>query len=125
MTTSLETTFSQDYQIFEKHLKLKGLQESSIDGYSRGLRRVSRYFDFHFHIHDLTEQQMVDYFVDLIKLPRVQKIPNILTVEQAANLFISTRVASYWVFYFTVYSLGLRISEGISLEVGDIDADRM
>jgi integrase/recombinase XerD len=38
---------------------------------------------------------------------------------------MSTRVASYRVFDFIVYSLGLRISEGVGLEVGDIDSDRM
>jgi len=28
------------------------------------------------------------------------------------------------VFYFTLYSMGLRLSEGLALRVGDIDADR-
>ncbi len=31
---------------------------------------------------------------------------------------------SYRVFFFTVYSLGLRLGEGLRLEVGDIDAER-
>ncbi|MGB5179678.1 MAG: tyrosine-type recombinase/integrase, partial [Gammaproteobacteria bacterium] len=31
---------------------------------------------------------------------------------------------SYRVFYFTVYSLGLRLGEGLRLEVGDLDATR-
>jgi hypothetical protein len=30
MTTSLETTFNQDYQIFEKHLKLKGYRKAPL-----------------------------------------------------------------------------------------------
>ncbi|MDA3787782.1 MAG: tyrosine-type recombinase/integrase, partial [Desulfobacula sp.] len=28
-------------------------------------------------------------------------------------------------FFFTIYSLGLRLGEGIKLKVGDIDADHM
>jgi len=31
---------------------------------------------------------------------------------------------SYRVFYFTIYSLALRLGEGLRLEVGDIDALR-
>jgi len=34
-------------------------------------------------------------------------------------------VLSYRVFFFTLYSLGLRLGEGLALTVGDIDADRM
>jgi site-specific recombinase XerD len=34
-------------------------------------------------------------------------------------------VLSYRVFYFTLYSLGLRLGEGLALKVGDIDAARM
>jgi len=33
-------------------------------------------------------------------------------------------VVSYRVFYFTLYSLGLRLGEGLRLQVGDIDAAR-
>ena len=33
-------------------------------------------------------------------------------------------MASYKVFFFTLYSLGLRLGEGLRLQVGDIDAAR-
>ncbi len=39
-------------------------------------------------------------------------------------MFSATRVLSYRVFYFTLYSLGLRLGEGLALKVGDIDAAR-
>ena len=54
----------------------------------------------------------------LIKQPKTQRLPDIVTVEEAKRLFAATRVVSYRVFYFTLYSLGLR------LRVGDIDAAR-
>lgn len=62
--------------------------------------------------------------VDLIKPPRAKRLPDIVTVEEAAMLFNATRKLSYRVFYFTIYSLGLRLGEGLRLEVGDIDAVR-
>ena len=60
----------------------------------------------------------------LIKPPRVQRLPDIVSVEEAQRIIAATRVASYQVFFFTLYSLGLRLGEGLRLEVGDIDAAR-
>ncbi|OFA17187.1 recombinase [Acidithiobacillus ferrivorans] len=60
----------------------------------------------------------------LIKPPRSQRLPDIVTVDEAQRLFAATRVVSYRVFYFTLYSLGLRLGEGLRLQVGDIDAAR-
>ena len=60
----------------------------------------------------------------LIKPPKTQRLPDIVTVEEAQRLFAATRVISYRVFYFTLYSLGLRLGEGLRLQVGDIDAVR-
>lgn len=60
----------------------------------------------------------------LIKPPRSQRLPDIVTVEEAKRIIAATRVASYQVFFFTLYSLGLRLGEGLRLQVGDIDAVR-
>lgn len=60
----------------------------------------------------------------LIKPPKTQRLPDIITVEEAKRLFAATRVASYRVFFFTLYSLGLRLGEGLRLQVGDVDAPR-
>jgi integrase/recombinase XerD len=60
----------------------------------------------------------------LIKPPRSQRLPDIVTVEEAKRIVANTRVLSYRVFFFTLYSLGLRLGEGLRLQVGDIDAAR-
>ncbi len=62
--------------------------------------------------------------VDLIKPPRARRLRAIVTPEEAARLFRRTEKLSYRVFFFTIYSLGLRLGEGLNLEVGDIDAER-
>jgi integrase/recombinase XerD len=61
---------------------------------------------------------------DLIKPPKAQRLPDIVTVEEAQRLFAATRTLSYRVLYFTLYSLGLRLGEGLRLKVSDIDAKR-
>ena len=53
----------------------------------------------------------------LIKPPRVQRLPDIVTVEEARRIIAATRVRSYQVFFFTLYSLGLRLGEGLRLQV--------
>ena len=63
--------------------------------------------------------------VDLIKPPKAQRLPDIVTIEEAQNLFLVTKVLSYRVFFFVIYTLGLRLGEGLRLQVGDIDAARL
>ncbi len=62
--------------------------------------------------------------IDLIKPPKIRRLPDIVTVEEAQRLFMLTQRLSYRVFFFTLYSLGLRLGEGLRLQVGDIDALR-
>jgi site-specific recombinase XerD len=61
----------------------------------------------------------------LIKPPKVQRLPDIVTVDEARRLFSMTHTLSYRVFFFTLYSLGLRLGEGLRLTVADIDAQRL
>ena len=63
--------------------------------------------------------------IPMIKPPKNTRIPDIISVDEAQQLFLATRRLSYRVFFFTLYSLGLRLGEGLRLEVGDIDATRM
>lgn len=60
----------------------------------------------------------------LIKPPTARRLPDIVTVDEAQRLFCATRILSYRVFFFTLYSLGLRLGEGLALTVADIDAQR-
>lgn len=60
----------------------------------------------------------------LVKPPRSRRLPDIVTVEEAEQIFMATRVLSYRVFFFTLYSLGLRLGEGLRLTVADIDGAR-
>jgi integrase/recombinase XerD len=62
--------------------------------------------------------------LDLVKPPRGQRLPDIVTVDEVGRLVQSTRVLSYRVLFFTLYSLGLRLGEGLRLTVADIDAER-
>jgi site-specific recombinase XerD len=62
---------------------------------------------------------------ELTKAPKVSRLPDIVTVAQMQQIVNATRILSYRVFFFTLYSMGLRLGEGLQLQVGDIDQDRM
>ena len=63
--------------------------------------------------------------IPLIKPPKTTRIPDILPLEQLNRLFAATNKLSCKVFFFTTYSMGLRLGEGIRLTVGDIDSVNM
>ena len=63
-------------------------------------------------------------WVDIVKPPQVKTIPDILTPEEIERLIGKTRKLRYRVFILTTYSMGLRLEEALSLQVGDIDAAR-
>ncbi len=63
--------------------------------------------------------------IPLVKPPKTKRIPDILSIDQLNQLFAAARILSYKVFFFTIYSMGLRLGEGLRLTVGDIDSDRM
>lgn len=60
----------------------------------------------------------------LVKPPKTQRLPDIVTTAELQRLLAATHVLSYRVFFFTLYSMGLRLGEGLRLRVGDIDAAR-
>jgi len=154
MNTASSSLFERHYQNHLKHLKLKGLQPKTVEAYSRAIRRIGDYFNHRIDaltVHQLTDyfSDLVAspswstvkldlyglklYYAHVLRQPWVapglikpptQRLPDIVTVAEAQRLFAATRVVSYRVFYFTLYSLGLRLGEGLRLQVGDIDAVR-
>ena len=63
-------------------------------------------------------------WVEIVKAPKIQSLPVTLTLTEVGRLISATRQLRYRVFLLTTYSMGLRLSEALSLEVGDIDAER-
>lgn len=63
-------------------------------------------------------------WVNIIKPPKIHTIPDILTPAEVEQLIGKTRKLRYRVFLLTTYSMGLRLEEALSLQVGDIDAGR-
>jgi len=63
-------------------------------------------------------------WVEIIKVPQIRTLPDILTVAQIEQLIAATRHLRYRVFLLATYSMGLRLGETLALQVGDIDGPR-
>ena len=63
-------------------------------------------------------------WLEIIKVPQVRSLPDILTVAEIEQLLGATCHLRYRVFLLTTYSMGLRLSETLALQVGDIDGRR-
>jgi integrase len=155
MIASEQKRFDGLYEQHLRALKLQGYSGSTIDVYSRAVRRLTEHFDC---VPDqLSTDQLADYFaelvdarswslvkidrnglqffwkhilkqdwswVEIIKPPRVRTLPDVLSVSEVERLIAAARRLRYRVFILATYSMGLRLSETLALEVGDIDAQR-
>jgi integrase/recombinase XerD len=63
-------------------------------------------------------------WVEIIKPPKVHTIPDILSVSEVERMLAAANKLRYRVFVLTTYSMGLRLEEALSLQVGDIDGER-
>ena len=63
-------------------------------------------------------------WVTIIKPPQVRTLPDVLTIGEVEQLIAAARKLRYRVFVLATYSMGLRLSETLSLQVGDVDAAR-
>ncbi|NAW65048.1 site-specific integrase [Photobacterium halotolerans] len=64
-------------------------------------------------------------WLNIVKPPQVRRLPDLLTPHEVGLLITMTRQPRYQVFFFTLYSLGLRLGEGLNLTTTDIDAHTM
>lgn len=63
-------------------------------------------------------------WVEIIKPSQVRTLPDILTLGEVEHLIAAARKLRYRVVVLATYSMGLRLSETLSLQVGDVDAAR-
>jgi len=151
-----QNKFDSLYQQHVNALRRQGKAATTVDVYSRAVRRITAFFD---RCPDrLTEDDFKAYFdalvkshswstvkvdrnglqffykhildkhwnwVDIVKPPKKQVLPDILTLKEVEQLINGTRELRYQTFLLTAYSMGLRLSEALNLRVGDIDKARM
>lgn len=60
-------------------------------------------------------------WVEIIKAPTTRHLPDILSAEEISLVLSCVHNYRYRVFLYVVYTLGIRLSEALNLQIGDID----
>jgi site-specific recombinase XerD len=60
-----------------------------------------------------------------LRVPQQRKLPAVLSRDEVRQLLEAVQTPHNRAFLQTVYGLGLRLQEGLHLQIGDIDSDRM
>jgi site-specific recombinase XerD len=62
--------------------------------------------------------------LEQLKVKGPKTLPEVITIAQVHSIIDACTTERMAVFFWTLYSLGLRLDEGLNLQVGDIDAAR-
>jgi len=60
-----------------------------------------------------------------LRRPKQKTLPSVLTIDEVHRLIGAITQHRNAAYFWTVYSLGLRLEEGLHLQVGDLDSKRM
>lgn len=101
---------------------LKTYFSSLVETHSWSTVKVDRFGLKFFWKHTLHKEWK---WVDIVRPPRMQTLPDILTMEQTKEVIDRVEKSRYRVFFLAIYSMGLRLGEGLNLRVPDIDSAKM
>jgi integrase/recombinase XerD len=63
--------------------------------------------------------------LEKFRVPKHKPLPDVLSRDEVRQIIAAVRTPHNRTFLWTVYSLGLRLEEGLNLQVGDLDSGRM
>ena len=106
----------------EQELQHDFLHRKNVDGLAPASMRICYSGIRFFSQHVLTRDW---HTLWLIRAQTVHRLPAVLSVEEVKRLLTSATPLHNQVSFTTVYSLGLRLHEALSLQVSDIDGQRL
>jgi site-specific recombinase XerD len=109
-------------ELSEEDLREYFLYLKNEKGVSRSTLTVALCAVKFFYQHTLQRQWSLLAFM---RPPHEQKLPVVLTVEEVHRVLGCLRKPRYRACLSTIYACGLRLREGVNLQVTDIDSSRM
>lgn len=108
-------------QLNEKQLRDYFLFLKNDKQFASASLRIAYYGIRFFYTHTLPRPWAT---LEKLRIPREKSLPDVLTLDEVRQLMEAIRTPHNRAYLWTVYSLGLRLQEGLYLQVGDIDSRR-
>lgn len=108
-------------QISEEELRQYLLYLKNVKGASRSACTIALCGLKFFYQHTL---QRAWPTLELARVPRAKTLPVVLSREEVRRVLACLRLPVYRACLSTIYACGLRLQEGVCLQVGDIDSGR-
>lgn len=109
-------------QITEEQLQEYFLHRSMVDEWKPSTLRIAQTGIKFFFINVLKREW---HLFSYLSVKREQQLPCVLSREQVYAILQKVTTFHNYAYLSTVYSCGLRLSEGLNLQVSDIDKNRM
>jgi len=109
-------------QISEKELEDYFLHKKNEDKWAPATLRIS-YSGIKFFFTNVLQREW--HLFDYLNAKRERKLPCILSKEEVFRILNHVTTFHNYTFHATVYACGLRLSEGLNLQISDIDGQRM
>lgn len=106
-----------DEELRQYFLYLKNDKHVSRSAYTHALYGIRFLYQ-----HTLKRKEVA---LDWVRPPHEKKLPVVLSVDEVRRILGCLRCQRYRVCLTTIYSCGLRLQEGVNLQVQDIDSDRL
>jgi len=108
--------------ISEEELQDYFLQRKNADKWSPNTMRIC-YCGIRFFYEHVLQRNW--HILGILRAQNERRLPAVLSVEEVRNILACVKTFQNHAYLSTVYSCGLRLHEGLHLEVSDIDSTRM
>lgn len=108
-------------QIIEEELRQYFLYLKTVRHVSRSTQTIALCGIKFFYEHTL---ERTWHMLDMIRSPKEKKLPVVLSMEEVRRILNCIHHERYRVCLSTIYACGLRLLEGVRLQVKDIDSER-
>ena len=108
--------------VSEQELQEYFLHRKNVNHWSPKTMRICYCGIRFFHVNVLERNW---HILSILRAQNERRLPAVLSVDEARSLLAHIKTFHNYAYLSTVYSCGLRLHEGLHLEVSDIDSSRM